>query len=86
MAAVASWYRIDFSQRFYPYVPAHVTKPKEEMHVHMVSLPEKFAFSVPKNMQLVAVPLYEMFNNPDEFGNVIASLPTLLSRFHMNYC
>ncbi len=83
---MSTWYRIDFSRQFYPYIPAHVTKPKEEMHVYTVSLPEKFAFSVPKNMQLVAIPLYDLFDNAATFGSVIASLPALISRFHKNYC
>lgn len=83
---LCNWYRIDFSPRFYPYIPAHVTKPKEELHVYSVSLPEKFAFSVPKNMQLVAIPLYDLFDNAKAYGNVIAAVPSLISRFHVNYC
>lgn len=84
--AVCTWYAIDFSRRYYPYLPAHITKPKEELHVYTVSLPSRFMFAVPKNLQLVAVPLFELFNNSATYGDVISAVPALLSRYHINYC
>lgn len=36
---------------------------------------------VPKNMRLVAVPLFELYDNISRYGPVISSLPALLSRF-----
>ncbi len=83
---LSNWYRIECGGRFYPYLPAHVTAPKEELHVYEVPLPESFAFSVPRNMQLVAIPVYDLFNDPDTYGNVIAAVPSLISRIHKNYC
>lgn len=83
---VCNWYAIDFHRRYYPYIPAHVTKVKEEFHVYTVLLPNKFMFSVPKNLQLVAVPLFELFNNSSTYGDVISAIPSLLSRWHINYC
>lgn len=83
---ISNWYAIDFQRRYYPYVPAHVTKVKEELHVYTVLLPNKFMFSVPKNLQLVAVPLFELFNNSSTYGDVISAIPSLLSRWHINYC
>lgn len=83
---MCNWYAIDFSRKYYPYVPAHITKPKEELHVYAVSLPNKFMFAVPKNLQLVAVPLFELFNNSATYGDVISALPAVLSRYHINYC
>lgn len=82
---VSRWWDIDFSRMLYPYIPAHVTKPKEQLVVYSVSVPERCTFAVPKNFQLVAVPLFEVFGNPEGYGNVIASIPVLLSRFHVNY-
>ena len=83
---LSNWYRIECGGRFYPYLPAHVSAPKEELHVYEVPLPESFAFSVPRNMQLVAIPVYDLFNEPDTYGNVIAAVPSLISRIHKNYC
>lgn len=36
---------------------------------------------IPKNMRLVAVPLFEVYDNPQRYGPIIASIPQLLSRF-----
>ncbi|CDF35503.1 Cleavage and polyadenylation specificity factor subunit 5 [Chondrus crispus] len=83
---ICNWYATDFHRRYYPYVPAHVTKVKEELHVYIVLLPNKFMFSVPKNLQLVAVPLFELFKNSATYGDVISAIPPLLSRWHINYC
>lgn len=63
-----------------------MTKPKEELHVYAVALPNKFMFAVPKNLQLVAVPLFELFKNAGTYGDVISAVPALLSRWHVNYC
>ncbi len=40
-----------------------------------------FPFSqVPKNLKLLAVPLFELFQN-ERYGSVIGSVPQVLSRF-----
>ena len=38
---------------------------------------------VPKNLKLLAVPLFELYQN-ERYGKVIASVPVCLSRFHIN--
>ncbi|KAI6217261.1 Cleavage and polyadenylation specificity factor subunit 5 [Aphelenchoides fujianensis] len=60
---VAQWYRPNFDPPRYPYIPAHVTKPKEITKIFLVELPEKAIFAVPKNFKLVAAPLFELFDN-----------------------
>jgi hypothetical protein len=35
---------------------------------------------VPKNYNLVAVPLFELYDNYSRYGPVIASIPSMLSR------
>ena len=47
----------------YPYVPAHIAKPKECKKLYMITLPEKMVLSVPKNMKLLAIPLFELYDN-----------------------
>lgn len=83
---MGKWHAIDFSRRYYPYIPAHITKVKEEVHVYTVSLPSKFVFAVPKNLQLVAVPLCDIHSNPSMYGTMISAVPSLISRFNINYC
>ena len=65
----------------YPYLPAHVTKPKECKKIYMVRLSERMVFAVPKNFKLLAVPLFELYDNAARYGPVISSLPHLISRY-----
>ena len=91
----------------YPYVPPHVTRPKETKRIFLVHLPQKCYFAVraaragahtpgcaaaadaacgaqvPKNLKLLAVPMFELFQN-ERYGPLIASVPACLSRFHIN--
>uniref|UniRef100_A0AC34FYY5 Cleavage and polyadenylation specificity factor subunit 5 n=1 Tax=Panagrolaimus sp. ES5 TaxID=591445 RepID=A0AC34FYY5_9BILA len=82
---VGNWWRPNFDPPRYPYIPAHVTKPKEQTKLFLVQLPEKAYFAVPKNFKLVAAPLFELFDNSNAYGPVIASLPQILSRFNFLY-
>tara|TARA_B100001250_G_C19593754_1_gene697497 strand:- start:348 stop:584 length:237 start_codon:yes stop_codon:yes gene_type:complete len=68
----------------YPYLPPHVTKPKETLEVFLVELPEKCYFAVPKTSKLVAVPIFELYDNAEKFGAVASSIPHLLSRIDIN--
>ena len=81
---VARWFRPAFEPNYYPYLPAHVTKPKESRTVYIAQLPERCKFCVPKNLKLLAVPLFEMYANEAKYGAVAASVPYLISRFHLN--
>ena len=71
--------------RRYPYLPAHVTKPKECKKIYMVRLAERMVFAVPKNFKLLAVPLFELYDNAARYGPMIDSLPHLLSRYDLDY-
>lgn len=35
---------------------------------------------VPANMKLVAVPIFEIYDNPGRYGPIISSIPPMLSR------
>ncbi|KAL7168540.1 hypothetical protein ACSBR2_038885 [Camellia fascicularis] len=47
----------------YPYCPPHITKPKECKKLFLVHLSEREYFAVPKNLKLLAVPLFELYDN-----------------------
>ena len=81
---VSTWYRTAYEPQMYPYLPAHITKPKEEYKLFVVHLPEKCSFAVPKNLKLLAVPLFELYGNPQKYGPEISSIPHLLSRYRLN--
>ncbi|KAI6174727.1 Cleavage and polyadenylation specificity factor subunit 5 [Aphelenchoides bicaudatus] len=76
---IATWWRPNFDPQRYPYIPGHVTKPKERTRLLLVQLPETAHFAVPKNLKLVAAPLFELFDNGNGYGLVISSLPQTLA-------
>jgi cleavage and polyadenylation specificity factor subunit 5 len=39
--AVGSWWRPNFETSLYPYIPAHVTRPKEVKKMYIIPLPQK---------------------------------------------
>jgi cleavage and polyadenylation specificity factor subunit 5 len=82
---VAQWWRPNFETFMYPFIPAHVTRPKECKKMYLIQLPKKSIFlpfpfhlirmelmvemlSVPKNMKLLAVPLFELYDNTARYG------------------
>ncbi|KAH9325519.1 hypothetical protein KI387_005697, partial [Taxus chinensis] len=60
---VAVWWRPNFETLMYPYCPPHITKPKECKKLFLVHLSEREYFAVPKNLKLLAVPLFELYDN-----------------------
>ncbi|GIY67007.1 cleavage and polyadenylation specificity factor subunit 5 [Caerostris extrusa] len=82
---VGNWWRPNFEPPQYPYVPPHITKPKEHKKLYLVQLPEKALFAVPKNYKLVAAPLFELYDNAQGYGPIISSLPQALSRFNFMF-
>ncbi|KAK3239163.1 Pre-mRNA cleavage factor Im subunit 2 [Cymbomonas tetramitiformis] len=81
---VGTWWRPNFDTILYPYVPPHVTRPKEQKKLFVAQLPEKCSFAVPKNFKLMAVPLFELYDKTQRYGPVISHIPQLLSRFKIN--
>ena len=41
--------------------------------------------SVPKNMKLLAVPLFELYDNTARYGPQLAAIPHLLSRYNFEF-
>ncbi|KAJ1336383.1 hypothetical protein BSLG_007167 [Batrachochytrium salamandrivorans] len=55
-----------------------IMRPKEMRKIYLIHLPEK----MPKNMKLLAVPLFELYDNAARYGPHLTTLPHLLSRFN----
>lgn len=45
----------------------------------------KEVLSVPKNMKLLAVPLFELYDNTARYGPQLAAIPHLLSRYNFEF-
>ncbi|KAF3947667.1 hypothetical protein CMV_026229 [Castanea mollissima] len=82
---VAVWWRPNFETIMYPYCPPHITKPKECKKLFIVHLSEREYFAVPKNLKLLAVPLFELYDNVQRYGPVISTIPQQLSRLSTSY-
>merc|ERR1719300_2144124 len=82
---IGNWWRPNFEPAQYPYIPPHITKPKEHRKLFLVQLQEKAYFAVPKNYKLVAAPLFELYDNSQGYGPIISSLPQALGRFGFIY-
>lgn len=42
-----------------------------------------FTVQIPRNFKIVAVPLFDLYENSSRFGAILASLPGLISRFRL---
>jgi len=82
---IGNWWRPNFEPPQYPYVPPHITKPKEHKKLFLVQLQEKALFAVPKNYKLVAAPLFELYDNAQGYGPIISSLPQALCRINFTF-
>ncbi|UZJ54865.1 hypothetical protein CBS101457_004185 [Exobasidium rhododendri] len=82
---LAQWWRPSFETFMYPYVPPHITKPKECKKLFLVQMPPTKILAVPKNMKLLAVPLFELYDNSQRYGPQLAAIPHLLSRYNFIY-
>eukprot|EP01084_Bolivina_argentea_P228622 386101_1 len=83
---VSTWWRPNFETVMYPYIPPQVATPKECRKIFLTQLPPTGILGVPKNLKLLAVPLFELYDNAHRYGPVIASLPQLLARVKFIFC
>ncbi|KAI4168131.1 MAG: hypothetical protein LQ348_007558 [Seirophora lacunosa] len=82
---LAQWWRPNFETFMYPFLPAHVTRPKECKKLYYIQLPKSKVLSVPKNMKLLAVPLFELYDNTARYGPQLSAIPHLLSRYRFEF-
>jgi cleavage and polyadenylation specificity factor subunit 5 len=78
---LAQWWRPNHETFIYPFLPAHVSRPKELKKLYLIHLPETKLLSVPKNMKLLAVPLFELYDNTARYGAQLSAIPHYLSRY-----
>lgn len=82
---LAQWWRPNFETFMYPFLPGHVTRPKECKKLYLINLPKKKILSVPKNMKLLAVPLFELYDNTARYGPQLSAIPHLLSKYRFEF-
>ncbi|KAF1991228.1 cleavage and polyadenylation specificity factor, 25 kDa subunit [Aulographum hederae CBS 113979] len=82
---LAQWWRPNFETFMYPYIPPHCTRPKECKKLYFIHLPRTKVLSVPKNMKLLAVPVFELYDNTQRYGPQLAAIPQYLSKYNFEY-
>ncbi|KAL8425669.1 hypothetical protein Efla_003989 [Eimeria flavescens] len=78
---LGEWWRGEFDDELIPYLPPHVTRPKERVRVHQVQLAPQCSFRVPSGFCMTVVPVFELA--PQRVGLAISGLSHLLSRFNL---
>ena len=78
---ISKFYRPEFDERVFPFLPPHVTRPKEEITLLQVVLPPRCVFALREGVTVTAIPVFEILKSPDTFPSLIAALPQLISRF-----
>ncbi len=82
---VSKWIRGTKEMPLLPYLPAHITTPAEVHETFLVHLPSKLVLSVPKNLKVIAVPIFELYKQEARYGDLISGLPVCLSRLNIVY-
>lgn len=82
---LAQWWRPNHETFLYPFLPAHCTRPKELKKLYFIHLPPTKVLSVPKNMKLLAVPLFELYDNTARYGPQLSAIPHYLSRYRFEF-
>ncbi|KAJ4548741.1 hypothetical protein HRR80_007111 [Exophiala dermatitidis] len=82
---LAQWWRPNHETFLYPFLPAHVSRPKELKKLYLIHLPPNKVLSVPKNMKLLAVPLFELYDNTARYGPQLSAIPHYLSRYRFEF-
>ncbi|GER36033.1 cleavage and polyadenylation specificity factor subunit 5 [Striga asiatica] len=79
------WWKPDFESVLYPYRPPNMKRPKECTKIFLVKLPPSRRFIVPKNFRLLAIPLSQLYDNEETYGQILSGIPHLLSKFTFNF-
>lgn len=53
--------------------------------MYLVNLPRKKVLSVPRNMKLLAVPLFELYDNANRYGSQLSAIPLYLSSYNFEF-
>ena len=82
---IATWYRPQFTEYVYPYLPAHITTAKEIEKWYVVFLPETAKLRAQAKNEPTILPFYQINGNPDWQGKPLGEVPVLMSKFDFSY-
>ncbi|KAF8817910.1 putative mrna cleavage factor family protein, partial [Cardiosporidium cionae] len=79
---LGEWWRVELYSDPLPYLPTHVTRPKERLRLYQVTLPAKCIFHLPHHYVLKAVPIFDIHSKT--YGLALSGLMHLLCRFRLH--
>ncbi|EAY22667.1 hydrolase, NUDIX family protein [Trichomonas vaginalis G3] len=82
---VATWYRPQFSEYLYPYLPAHITQAKEIEKWYIVMLPEKAHFNIQSKNELSALQFIQIHNNVEYQEKTLLYIPAIMSKYDFTF-
>ncbi|EUD64738.1 hypothetical protein C922_04882 [Plasmodium inui San Antonio 1] len=77
---LGEWWKTQFNSVYLPYLPAHITRPKEYIRLYQVTLTSRCIFHLPPGFTLKALPLFDL----GCCGVAIGGLTSVLSRFKLH--
>ncbi|CAA9986312.1 mRNA cleavage factor-like protein, putative [Plasmodium knowlesi strain H] len=77
---LGEWWKTQFNSVYLPYLPAHITRPKEYIRLYQVTLTSRCIFHLPPGFTLKALPLFDL----STCGVAIGGLTSVLSRFKLH--
>ena len=78
---LGTFYRVNYTNRVYPYLPGHVDGAKEVVLVYMIHISEKCEFSIGEHDTLNSIALFNLHNNTQHYHDVMCAIPVLVSRY-----
>lgn len=79
---LGEFWRAEFHSEALPYLPPHVTRPKERLRLYQLILPPKCWFCLPSGFALKALPFFELQSS--KYSLSVRGLPHLVSRFRIH--
>ena len=80
-----TFWRPNYDDNTYPYLPPHCTRPKESLKIYQLVLPARCVFAMPDHSNVMYIPLYDLWMNPDKYGTLLRAVPSLISTFALRY-
>ena len=82
--SLAQYWRPEFDEHTFPYLPTHVSRPKELLKIIPVILPPRCVIRVSQTTALDFVPLFEIVRGGHQyFDPMISAIPALLSKVNI---
>lgn len=93
VACIGRYWRPEANDNLYPYLPPHITKPKELVKIYLITLPRRRILQCPRNLGTIfPMSIYDIQQHKSHSGGLrgssqmlLHSVPLLISQFNFQY-